>query len=152
MIPLEVIQIITGFIGGVGFAILFNIKGKRLILAGLGSLISWSLFLLLNLYIKNEPICYFIVALLLSFYAEIMARVIKTPTTTFIMTSLIPLIPGSSLYYTMRYLIEGGGEIFISTAVKTLSLAIALALGIIMATAITKFILLLNSKIKEIRR
>ena len=81
-----------------------------------------------------------------------MARVIKTPTTTFIMTSRIPLIPGSSLYYTMRYLIEGGGEIFISTAVKTLSLAIALALGIIMATAITKFILLLNSKIKEIRR
>ena len=149
MIPLEVIQIITGFIGGVGFAFLFNIRGKRLVFAGLGSLLSWSLFLFLNVYIKSEPVCYFLVALALSIYAEIMARIIKTPTTTFIMTSLIPLIPGSSLYYTMRYLIDGGGETFINTAITTLSLSIALALGIIVATALTRFVTLINGKLKK---
>ncbi|MBQ1965266.1 MAG: threonine/serine exporter family protein, partial [Clostridia bacterium] len=43
------------------------------------------------------------VAFSMSVYAGIMARVLKTPATTFITTSLIPLIPGGSLYYTMAY-------------------------------------------------
>ena len=149
MIPSWLVQILTGFIGGVGFAFLFNIRGKRLIFAGLGSLLSWSLFLVFNLFIKSEPVCYFIVALLISFYAEVMARVIKTPTTTFIMTSLIPLIPGSSLYYTMSYLISREGGLFMEKATVTLSLAIALALGIIIATAITKIVLSIKKKDKS---
>ncbi|MBR6737571.1 MAG: threonine/serine exporter family protein [Clostridia bacterium] len=146
--PNELVQIITGFIGSVGFAFLFNIRGLRFVIAGLGGLISWSLFLLLTLFIPSESVCYFIVALSIAIYAEIMARVIKTPTTTFIMTSLIPLIPGGSLYYTMSHLIGGNVNNFLETGTVTLSLSIALALGIIIATALTKIVLTLINKVK----
>jgi len=83
---------------------------------------------------------YFIVALLMSFYAEVMARVQKTPTTTFITTSLVPLIPGGSLYYTMASAFESDLPKFIEKAIGTLQMASALALGIIFATTVTRLI------------
>lgn len=136
----EILQIITGFIGSLGFGILFNIRGKRLIVASLGGLLSWFLFIILNKAIPNEVICYFLVAAIISFYAEISARICKTPTTAFVTTSLIPLIPGSSLYYTMASAFAGNPEIFLQKAISTLQLASALALGVILSAAITKIL------------
>lgn len=129
----EVVQIITGFIGSLGFAFLFNIRGKRLIAAAFGGFLSWSLFVVFNMFIHNDPVNYFFVALLVSIYAEVMARVMKTPTTTFITTSLIPLIPGGSLYYTMAYAFSSDLENFLTKGLYTLQLAAALAIGIIVA-------------------
>ena len=146
MTQTEIIQIITGFIGSLGFSVLFNIRGKRLIMAAIGGLLSWAMFLVFSRFINNEPINYFIVSLIISVYAEIMARLLKTPTTTFIAASLIPLIPGGSLYYTMAYAFEGDLQSFAERAVDTLKLAAALALGIIVATTIAKFISEINHK------
>lgn len=134
----EILQIITGCIGSLGFALLFNVRGKRLWIAALGGFLSWLIFLLLTRFIDSEPINYFIVSFFMSVYAEIMARVMKTPTTTFITTSLIPLIPGGSLYYTMAYAFQSDAGRFVEKAVYTLELAAALALGVIAATAFTK--------------
>ncbi len=140
MTSFEIIQILTGFVGSIGFAVLFNIRGIRLLVASLGGLLSWALFVVLSHFISNEPVNYFIVALAVSLYAELMARVLKTPTTTFITTSLIPLIPGSSLYYTMAYAFESNMERFLQKAIYTLQLASALALGIIVAITFTNVI------------
>ena len=136
----EILQIITGFAGSLGFGILFNIRRKRLIIASLGGLLAWFLFVALNKAISNEVICYFCVAAVISFYAEISARICKTPTTAFVTTSLIPLIPGSSLYYTMASAFTGNPEIFLQKAISTLQLASSLALGVIVSAAITKML------------
>jgi uncharacterized membrane protein YjjB (DUF3815 family) len=136
----EIIQISTGFIGSLGFAILFNVRGRKLIFAALGGLFSWALFVLLGLAIESEPVRYFIVAASVSLYAEGMARILRTPTTTFIMTALIPLIPGGSLYYTMAYALESNLSRFMEKGIYTLELALALALGVIIAAAIIRTI------------
>ena len=136
MTQTEMIQILTGFIGSVGFAILFNIRGKRLVAAAMGGLLSWFLFVILSAFISSEAICYFIVAWAISSYSEIMARVLKTPTTTFITAALIPLIPGGSLYYTMANAFHGNMEGFLQKAIYTLQLSAALALGIIVSTTL----------------
>lgn len=134
----EIVQIIAGGIGSLGFAVLFNIRGKRLIAAAFGGFLSWLLFVIFSYFTKNEPLNYFFVAMLLTLYAEVMARVLKTPTTTFITTSLIPLIPGGSLYYTMAYAFASDSENFILKGTYTLQLASALALGIIVATTVSR--------------
>lgn len=134
----ELIQIITGGIGSLGFAILFNVRGKRLVAAVAGGLLSWFLFVVISCFTDNEPLNYFIVAVTLTMYAEVMARLLKTPTTTFITTSLIPLIPGGSLYYTMAYAFQSDSVNFITKGTYTIQLASALALGIIVATTISR--------------
>lgn len=136
----ELIQIATGLIGSLCFGIFFNMRGKRLIAAAVGGLLSWGLFVVLSHFILNEPINYFIVAAVVSLYSEIMARILKTPAAPIVTTSLIPLIPGGSLYYTMSSAFESNFTMFLEKAVFTLKLACALALGIIVVTAISQFL------------
>ena len=138
MTQTEIIQILAGFVGSLGFAILFHIRGKRRLLAAIGGLLSWLLFVLLSKWIKSEPVVYFVVACVISVYAEIMARVLKTPTTIFVTTSLIPLIPGGSLYYTMVLAFQGDFDTFLPKAIYTLQLASALALGISVSTTFAR--------------
>ena len=69
-----------------------------------------------------------------------MARVLKSPTTVFISPSLIPLVPGASLYYTMTSMFGGDLAVFVGKALSTLQLAAALAFGVIVSSAIMKFI------------
>ena len=142
----QFIQILAGGVGSFGFACLFHIRGKRLLVASLGGVLAWFLFVIFSYFIKSEPINYFLVSVLLTMFAEVMARVMKTPTTTFITTSLVPLIPGSSLYYTMAYGFQGEASRFVAKGVATLALAAALALGIIIATTLTKIIVRQKSK------
>ncbi len=136
----EIIQVISGFIGTFFFGLLFNMRGKILVITSLGGLLSSLVFVILGNFSISEPIVFFIVAALISFYAELMARILKTPATSIATVSLIPLIPGGSLYQTMSSAFGGDFELFLGKAVDTLKLGFALALGIIITTAVSKFI------------
>ena len=138
----ELIQIITAAIGSLCFGLLFNLKDKKLIAAvtlcgGLG----WLVFLALDRVFEQDFPCYFFVALLLSLTAEVLARTMKSPTTVFIAPALIPLVPGSSLYYTMANALGGNAELFAEKALNTLTYAAALAVGVISATVLAKLFL-----------
>ena len=132
------LQILAGFVGSAGFAILFNLRGLRFWMASLGGLLSWLFYVVLGLAISSDPIRYLIVSFIITLYAELLARILKTPTTSFITPSLIPLIPGGSLYYTMAYAFEGAHERFAEQGLYTLRLAATLAVGIILATGLMR--------------
>jgi uncharacterized membrane protein YjjB (DUF3815 family) len=140
MTTTEMVQVLSGFVGTIGFAVLFNIRGKRLLAAAVGGLLSWLLFVVIDHVVNNEVITYFIVAVALSAYAEVMARLLKSPTTTFIITSLIPMIPGSSLYYTMVSAFKTDRGDFLQKGAQTLQLAAALALGIVAVTTVARLL------------
>lgn len=136
----ELTMIITGCLGAAGFALLYNIRGKRFVFAALGGLLAIAAYVALRFVLDNEILNYFICSLSVSLYAEIMARVLKTPTTTFVITGLIPLIPGSSLYYTMTGAFSGNLNSFIEKGLYTLGLAGALAAGIIVTLGVAKVV------------
>jgi uncharacterized membrane protein YjjB (DUF3815 family) len=136
----KIVQVIVGAIGTLGFGVVFNVKNKQLIAVAVGGFIAWGLYLLLLEFIKNETLCYFIVSFTISIYSEIMARILKCPTTIFITPSLIPLIPGASLYHTMTSMFNGSLALFTERAISTLSLSAALAFGVIVASAIMNFV------------
>ena len=148
MTRIELIQIITGTVGTLGFSMLFNVRGRRLVFATVAGLISWSIYILFNRLTHSEVLSYFISAALITVYCEVMARVIKTPTSTFIVPSLIPLIPGASLYRTMCTAFVGDTAGVTDMAVYTLKLAAALALGVIVASASAKIVFPLYYKLK----
>lgn len=144
---MDLIQIFTGFLGSLGFGILFHIRGKKLMIASLGGLMSWTVFLLLEPLLPSEPMRYFFASAAVTVYAEVFARIMKTPTTTFLVPSLIPLIPGGSLYYTMNYALNEQWPAFAAKAVYTLELALALALGIIAVTTLTRMLMVITKKL-----
>lgn len=139
------IQVLMSFAGSLGFGVLFNVRGSKLFLAGLGGVLSWGVNLLLVPHIPSEPLRYFFSAFLVAIYAEILARVLKTPATTFLIPSIIPNIPGGSLYHTMRYALIRDWYACLAQAIFTLKLALGLALGIIaVLSVLSVFSQLLN--------
>lgn len=126
-----VIQLLMSFVGTFSFSVLFNVRGKKLLLAGIGGVASWGLFLLLEPWLPGAPLRYFWCSSFVAVYAEILARILKTPATTFLIPCMLPLIPGSALYNTMRYALDKQWRQCLSQALYTLSLSLSLALGII---------------------
>ena len=133
-----IIQILAALVVTLAFGIVFNIRGKKLLVGMFGGMRAWSLFLLLGLAVESEVARYFLVSVAISVYSEIFARVLKTPTTTFYIVALISLIPGSGLYYSIAYALDGNTAMFLEKAVHTLALAAALALGIVLVSSLTK--------------
>ena len=143
------LQILMGTLGTLGFNISFNIRGKKLLFATLGGTVSWAVFLALAPLIPGEAMRYFLATAAITVYGEILARCMKTPTTTFLVPSIIPLIPGSALYYTMNYALNKQWAQFAQQAFYTLQLALSLAVGII---AVTTLVRLLTIGIKKLRK
>lgn len=134
------VQILSAAVGSLAFGMLFNLWGKKLLSVALGGALGWALFLLFSCFGMREAIAYFLVALLVSLYAEAMARLQKAPATVFVAPSLIPLVPGSSLYYTMAYAFGGDTARFSEKAITTLILASALAVGVMVATVCARLL------------
>ena len=135
------ITTLISIIATFGFCISFNIKGKKIFFAALGAGLSWFFYSLpLSFGISNTS-SLFISTMIFSIYSEILARIFKTPVTTFIICALIPLVPGSGMYYTMLHIIDGNINKALESAIITLSSAGTLALGILFISTLTKLTL-----------
>ncbi|MBQ4629385.1 MAG: threonine/serine exporter family protein [Clostridia bacterium] len=149
----DVIQVISAFAGAAGFALVFNIRIKHLLLASVGGLLSWVIYLLVQTSVENYFISCFVSSAFCAIYAEVMARIYKTPATVFFIPAVVALIPGGSLYYTMSYLIQGNSELFGQYGRTTGLYAMGIACGISLAWAlwymIQKMITDIAKKIKE---
>ena len=141
-----ILQICMSTIGSFGFSILYHIRGRKLLLAALGGGISWAIYLALAPVLPGESIRYFLCACFVAFYAEILARLLKTPATTFLIPSMIPHIPGGSLYTTMRYALEKQWQLCLNQAFNTFKLALALALGFVAVLMVFNVIGVLRSR------
>ena len=147
----SVLQILAATACTLGFGVLFQIKGRRLVAVAAGGGLGWLFYILLILVIHDEAVTYFVVALSVSLYAEVMARLLKSPAIVFLAPSLIPLVPGASLYYTMSHAFDGNLLQFAEKGLHTVSLAAALALGVILSAIIMKLYVKLAAKVRAKR-
>lgn len=134
------IELVTAFFGSLGYASLFNVRRKRIISAGIGGFIGWLSYIVSSSFISNEAIKYLIAAIVITVYAEKMARLKKAPATVFLISAIMPLVPGGMLYASMSYAVKEEWVRFGMKAVNTLSVALALALGMLIATSILKIL------------
>lgn len=133
------LQLLYAVLGSVAFALIFNVKTKRLITAGIGGLVCWGIYLLAMYFSKNIFLSAFLSALVCGLYGEIFARILKAPTTIFMISAVIPLIPGSSLYYTMQYAVLNDWDMCKTKALETVLFIGAITLGISLVSAVFKF-------------
>lgn len=145
----ELIQVITSFIGSFGFARLYNLCGKKLFMAGFAGMVSWTVYLIMWKHMPDIFTANLVAAGAATLYAEMMARVLKTPVTVFLITGIIPLVPGGGLYYTMNYAIAKEWNLFSFYGQQTILTAAAIAAGIIAASSVSALLPKLPHKIKE---
>ena len=132
----EGLQLAMAFTGSAGFAILFQTKRSRIIPAAFGGFLSWGIYLLCMHFTTHYFAACVIAAACAAIYSEIMARVEKTPATVFFISAVIPLIPGSALYYTVSNLVRGNRELAESYGVQTILYMVGIAVGVSIVNAV----------------
>ena len=135
-----IIQTMMGMIGSVGFAILFGIMDRKLIGIALGGGAGWAVYLMCTANGHSMFAGLFVASLFVAAFSEILARVLKAPVILLLVPMLIPEIPGGDLYYAMYDLVQRNFADFGNSANKVLVEAGAIALGIILASYIAKFV------------
>lgn len=139
-----VLQIICAFIATLGFGILFNVRDKNLFFASLGGALGWLAYLISMNINGSVMLSTFIASLVISIYAEVFSRVLKNPVTLFLICALIPLAPGSGMYYTILAAVQGDIMQSLNKGIETLSVAGLIALGIITVSTLSRLIQRIN--------
>ena len=140
------IQIISAFIGSIGFAIFFKMKGKQIPFAGLGGAVTWAVYLAVQTQFDGYFVPYLVASIFVALYAEVMARINRAPAWIFITSAAVPLIPGGSLYYTMAGLVNGDQELFMTSGRSALIIALAISLGFVLEAIVARYYRMFREK------
>lgn len=133
------IELAASFIGSLGFAIVFNIQGPGSLLCAAGGVVTWIAYRCAQ-QTGSDVIAYFIASVAAALYAESMARIRKYPAISYLVISLIPLIPGAGVYYTMNYIVQGNLQQATDQGTYTIALTGAIAVGILLISTIFRLI------------
>jgi len=71
---------------------------------------------------------------------EILARVMRLPSTIFLLTSLVPLVPGYSFYRAMLALVEDNGALAASQMLVAVQIVAAIAVGAAVTSVIFRML------------
>lgn len=135
-----VLQTIMGAFGSLGFALLFRVRGKLLIIAFLGGLLSWGTYCIAGNFVGHEALQYLVATTVLTLYSEALARLLRCPSTIMLVTGWIPLIPGGSLYYSISALVQDNMAEFVDRILHTFLLMIAMSAGMLLAMTVVHFV------------
>ena len=115
-----------------GFALVFNMHDLGILICGGGGAIGWLIYCTGNKTIFSA----FAAAAAIALFSESVARLRRCPVTGYLMISLLPLVPGSGIYYAMRHCVLGEYDLFFSTLLSTVGMAASLALGAMLASSV----------------
>ena len=134
------IHTVLSFFSCLGFGILFNVPKRTLFLAAVNGSIAWTLVLSLNIPQVSYIFANVLSALIVGIFAEICAIIQKAPATGFAAIGIMPLVPGFRVYKSMLFFVRGQLDAGISEGIQACFIAVAIAVGIILATSLTRLI------------
>ena len=124
------IHSLGAFGGTLGYAILLNAPSKTILPASLIGLLGYMLYeCMVNLLGQGFIFSYFLSTVIISLLCEIEARVMRMPSTIFLLTALVPLVPGYTFYCAMLSLVENNGAAAASYGMVAVQIVAAIAVG-----------------------
>ncbi len=127
-----VVMILTAAVGTLGYCLLINVKRNKIVYGCLGGVVSTFLYCVCVEAGLTPLLQNLIPAAVVTLYAEVLARVV----TVFLIPSIIPLVPGGRLYYTMRAIVDGDADNAKSYAMETIVIALGIAVGIVVISLV----------------
>lgn len=146
-----ILQFFYGFIASVAFSIIFQTPKRAFIFIGITGGLGWIVYRYLLITYNQTLLSAMMASIIIGIFSAIIAIVIKMPTITIYLPSLIPLVPGGGMYYTMYHLIMEEMDLFADRAVETTLIAISLATGIFVSTTVVNILnqSLVNTKSRK---
>lgn len=136
----NIIAVVAAAAGTVGFSLMLRLKWERLPVIAVSTALCYSIYLLCIHFNMASFMANFLAALFAGFVSEFLAKHIKAPVTVFLTPTILPLVPGSTLYYTIEAFFKGELRNALHYFAITGSTIGAILLGIVIVNTIMKCI------------
>lgn len=124
------IHSIGSFGGTLGYAFLLNVPLSTVLPASLTGLLGYVLYeVLVNLLGQGVMSSYFLSTVVITVICETAARVMRMPSTIFLLTALVPLVPGYTFYCAMLAMVQNDGAAVASYGLQAVQIVAAIAVG-----------------------
>ena len=128
---LELVKVIlSSYFGALGFGALLHAPKRALPLGAAIGALGYLCYWLLYRAGVAEALAMFLAALVAAAAGQVAARKRKMISTIFVTVAILPLVPGLGLYRAMSALGQGDLSLGGSVAVKSMTLILAIALGV----------------------
>ncbi len=120
-----------GAVGGtIGFCYMLDAPRKTIFPASVIGLISYLIYELMFVGLGQSMIfSYFFATVVITVICEMVARRMRMPTTAFLLSAMVPLAPGYSIYHAMLCLVQNNGAQAASSGLNALQAVGAMAIG-----------------------
>ncbi len=139
------------FFGGIicagGFSIFFNTNVKKILASVINAVLTVTVFMLAYEFTDNLFTINLLATIATALCAEIMARIFKTPSTVFMLPSIIVLVPGARVYVSLCALMLPDKIISVYASFSNAVLVfLAMAVGLSVVTFIFQLIAPVKTK------
>ncbi|WP_225047755.1 threonine/serine exporter family protein [Lacticaseibacillus kribbianus] len=129
------IHALISFASSVGFGIITNIPRRTLLPAGITGAASWLVYVALTAATHAVILPNLMAGVTIGVLANLFAIRVKAPVNVMYIPSLVSLVPGAIIYMSMKDFTLGREAAAQQGLTKTLTIAIALAVGFVIAEA-----------------
>ncbi len=124
------IQCLAAMFASAAFGWLLRQPRQTMVYTSLIGVNGYVIYLLMD----QTAMAYFVAALAVGLLCELTARITQMATTLFLVSAIIPLVPGLGLYRAMMYISQEDFQRALSTGVETVTGIGAIALALTLAT------------------
>ena len=125
-----ILHSVGSFGGTLGYAFLLNAPMSTVLPASLTGLLGYVLYeVMVNLLGQGAIFSYFLATVVIAALCEIEARLMRMPSTIFLLTALGPLVPGYTFYCAMLALVEDNGAAAAAFGLEAVQTVAAIAVG-----------------------
>ncbi|MCL2169390.1 MAG: threonine/serine exporter family protein [Defluviitaleaceae bacterium] len=134
-----ILQVILCIMAVIGFSLIFNVPRRELIFCGFTGAGGWLVLTLVTTGLAGSAVVgTLLAAMTASVFGRILSSLRKMPSTLYIIPGVLPLVPGSLLYRTMVYIVNGEHSLAVVQGVEALSRAGVIALGLLVVLSLPR--------------
>lgn len=133
-------------IGTACFSVIFNAPKSEISLCGLTGGIGWIIYKIFINYSYGIATATFFSAVVITILSRILANLRKTPITVFLISGIIPLVPGATIYYTLYNIVLSNNYLAALKGLETLKTAGAIAVAVIIVLSLPRYFFTFGNK------
>lgn len=119
-----------------GFSLLFQLRGRDILMAAFCGAFSWAVYLIAQRIFGSDIIPYFFAGAAASLYSEVAAIVFRTPVTVYLIPGIIPTVPGLTIYRAMEVCLLNDAVGFVEKCIETFKIGGAITMGLVLLSAV----------------
>ena len=124
-----VYKIFVAFLGTLAFAFLFNSPKKELLFCGFTGAFGWFLYEIFYKLTFDVAAATFAHTIAVTALSRLLSFNRKNPITVYLISGILPIVPGSGIYYTAYNVIMNESALAYSYGIETLGTAGIISLG-----------------------